>query len=580
MGVYFSEEPLRAQMLDFLWAAQDAEGYISKKNIAKIAKALQLSEVEVEGVASFYHFFHLQPAGKYRIYVNNSILADYKGSRQVLNAFESATGASLGGTDSSGMFGLYETPCIGLCDYEPSALINSVPFTHLSHEKVVHIIDKLRAGESLELLGNTIDDHICYTPLPERTVLLKPFSTGRALMPLMDQTPDEILQQIKASGLAGRGGAFFPTAVKWASCKGYASNQRYVVCNADEGEPGTFKDRALLNRLPGLLIEGMIIAGYAIGASKGIIYLRAEYRWLLPKLEATLAIYRQKGWLGTEAPTKAPFQFDIRIQRGAGSYVCGEETALLESLEGKRGEPRTKTHFPVEIGYLGKPTVVNNVETLCAAARIIESGPEAFSKLGTAGTKGTKLISVAGDCHRPGIYEIEWGMTVAELLDLCGATDPYYIQVSGPSGQCIHAMDDNHRRLAAEDLLCGGAFMIFNRNRDILHILSNFTAFFKHESCGMCTPCRAGNFIFARKIDKLALGLGSLQDLTEMQQWAQIMKHTTRCGLGMTSPNPLLYALDRFPEYFEQRLDRTRTGLNRSFDLESAVEDYRNAVKP
>jgi [NiFe] hydrogenase diaphorase moiety large subunit len=578
MTNYFAEEPPRAQMLDFLWSAQETDGYISKEHIAKISETLHLSEVEVEGVASFYHFFHLQPAGKYRIYVNNSILADCKGYRQVLSAFESATGAPLGGTDASGLFGLYETPCIGLCDYEPAALINFVPFTRLSPEKVARIVEKLKEGSTPEMLGDAIEDNICYTPLAERTVLLRPFSPGRVLQHLLHQTPEEILGQIQASGLSGRGGAFFPTALKWELCRSHASDQRYIVCNADEGEPGTFKDRILLNRFPGLLIEGMIAAGYAIGASRGIIYLRAEYRWLLPKLEATLAIYRQMGWLGSDAPTKVPFRFDIRIQRGAGSYVCGEETALLESLEGKRGEPRTKTHFPVEKGYLGKPTAVNNVETLCAAARIIELGPEAYSKLGTQATKGTKLISVAGDCNRPGIYEVEWGMTVAELLELCEANDPYFIQVSGPSGQCIHAIDDSHRRLAAEDLLCGGAFMVFNRKRDILHILSNFTAFFKHESCGMCTPCRAGNFIFARKIDKLALGLGSLQDLTEMQQWAQIMKKTTRCGLGMTSPNSLLYALERFPEYFEQKLNSTRTGLNRSFDLESALEDYRNAV--
>lgn len=580
MTTFFPDEPLRAQMLDFLWDAQDSAGYISKADIARIASILQLSEVEVEGVASFYHFFHLQPAGKFRIYVNNSILADFKGYSQVVHAFEAATGARLGGTDPSGLFGLYETPCIGLCDHEPSALINFVPFTHLNPEKVTHLIERLREGVAPELLSSTVEDNICYTPMPEKTVLLKAFTPGQALQPLQHQHPEDILHQIKASGLAGRGGAFFPTGVKWESCRNHTGSRRYVICNADEGEPGTFKDRVLLNRLPGLLIEGMIIAGYAIGAEKGIIYLRAEYRWLLPKLEATLEMYRNMGWLGVNAPTKAPFQFDIRIQRGAGSYVCGEETALLESLEGKRGEPRTKTHFPVEQGYLGMPTSVNNVETLCAAARIIEHGSEAFAKIGTLGTKGTKLISIAGDCNRPGIYEIEWGMTVAEILELCEASDPHFIQVSGPSGQCIHALDDSHRRIAGEDLLCGGAFMVFNRSRDILHILSNFTAFFKHESCGMCTPCRAGNFIFARKIDKLALGLGSLQDLTEMQQWAQIMKRTTRCGLGMTSPNPLLYALERFPEYFEQKLDSTRTGLNRGFDLESAVEDYRNAIHP
>ena len=578
MKTHFPDEPLRSHTLDMLWQAQDEKGYIANEDITRIASELHISEIELEGVATFYHFFHRKPAGKYRIYINNNILAEFKGLRDIVRAFEKATGASLGETDPSGTFGLYETPCIGMCDQEPSALINFYPFTHLSPAKVDQIIDSLRSGVGVEFLANAIEDNIRYTPESDKTILLREFVPGKALQALARRTPEEVLSEIKESGLAGRGGAFFPTGVKWELCRKFESDCRYIICNADEGEPGTFKDRVLLNRLPGLLIEGMIVAGYAVNACRGIIYLRAEYRWLLPKIHAAIEMYEHLGWLGADTPTKEPFRFDIRVQIGAGSYVCGEETALLESLEGKRGEPRTKTFFPVEKGYLGHPTVINNVETLCAAARIMELGHERFSALGTPITRGTKLISVGGDCNRPGIFELEWGMTVAELLELCDAPDPYFIQVSGPSGQCISAWD-SHRRFAGEDLLCGGALMIFDSTRDILQIIRNFAAFFKHESCGMCTPCRAGNFIFSRKLDKMARGLGSLQDITEMQQWGQIMKRTTRCGLGMTAPNPLLYALDRFPEYFEQKLDSTRTGFNRSFDLESALEDYREAVQ-
>lgn len=578
MRTHFPDEPLRCHTLDMLRNVQDEKGYISDDDITRIAAALHISEVELEGVASFYHFFHRKPAGKYRIYLNNSILAEFQGFREVLRAFEKATGAPLGGADPTGTFGLYETPCIGLCDQEPSALINFYPFTRLTPAKVAQIVDGLRAGVGVELLANAVEDNIRYTPEKERCILLREFVPERALQPLTQLTPEAVLHHIKESGLAGRGGAFFPTGVKWELCAQQPAEQRYIVCNADEGEPGTFKDRVLIHRFAELLVEGMIVAGYAVGANRGIIYLRAEYRWLLPRLEAAIEAYEHKGWLGADAPTLAPFRFDIRVQLGAGSYVCGEETALLESLEGKRGEPRTKTFFPTERGFLSKPTVINNVETLCAAARIMELGHEKFLALGTPATKGTKLVSIAGDCQRPGIFEIEWGMTVAELLELCEANDPYYIQVSGPSGQCISAWD-SHRRLAGEDLLCGGAFMVFDQSRDILQILRNFAAFFKHESCGMCTPCRAGNFIFSRKLEKIARGLGSLQDITDMQQWGQIMKHTTRCGLGMTAPNPLLYALERFPEYFERKLDSTRTGFNRGFDLESALEDYREAVQ-
>lgn len=238
------------------------------------------------------------------------------------------------------------------------------------------------------------------------------------------------------------------------------------------------------------------------------------------------------------------------MQIGAGSYVCGEETALLESLEGKRGEPRTKTFFPVEKGYLGHPTVINNVETLCAAARIMELGYERFSALGTPITRGTKLISVGGDCNRPGIFELEWGMTVAELLELCDAPDPYFIQVSGPSGQCISAWD-SHRRFAAKPALWRRAHD-FQSTRDILQIIRNFTAFFKHESCGMCTPCRAGNFIFSRKLDKIAERFG--QSPEHHRDAAVGADHETHHSLRPRhdGAQPAALRAGSFPEYFKQ----------------------------
>lgn len=579
MPKLFPHEPPRSQTLNLLWEAQNAHTYITDHDITRIAKKLDISEVELDGVASFYHFFNRKPAGKFRIYLNNSILSEIKGHRHILSAFEEATGATLGHTDPTQTFGLYHTPCIGLCDYEPSALINLHPFTNLTPEKVHHIITQLKSGQSTEELADPIIDHIRYTPIPEKTFLLRPHTPGKALLPLHKYTPDELIGVIKSSGLSGRGGAFFPTAVKWELARNNPGTHHYVICNADEGEPGTFKDRMLLNQYPGLLLEGMIIAGYATQAQYGIIYLRAEYRWLLNKLLQTIDDYRQMGLLGTTLPFANPFQFDIRVQLGAGAYVCGEETALLESLEGKRGEPRTKTFFPVQHGYLNQPTVVNNVETLCAAARVVELGSEAFANTGTPLTRGTKLISVAGDCSLPGIYEIEWGMPIAGLLQLAGADNAHFLQVSGPSGQSINATKAASQRIAGEDIPCGGAFMIFNQSRDILQILRNFTEFFKHESCGMCTPCRAGNFIFSRKLEKLSRGLGSLQDLTEMRQWAQIMKLTTRCGLGATAPNPLIYAIERFPEYFEQTLNTNNSGMNQSFDLESALQPYRNATR-
>jgi [NiFe] hydrogenase diaphorase moiety large subunit len=351
-----------------------------------------------------------------------------------------------------------------------------------------------------------------------------------------------------------------------------------VVCNADEGEPGTFKDRVLLNHEPGLVIEGMILGAYAVGASEGKIYLRAEYRYLKDKIEATIEDFRQRGLLGDDLPAKRPFSFDIKVQLGAGAYVCGEETALLNSMEGLRGEPRTKLYFPVERGYLSKPTIVNNVETFACTARIIELGPQAMLRLGTKESPGTKLISVSGDCERPGVYEIEWGMKLGDFLDLVGAQDPYFIQVSGPSGTSV-SMKERGRRISREDLTCGGSFMVFNKSRDLLQILMNFSNFFKHESCGICTPCRAGNFIMNRKLQKIQLGLGTLRDLVDLEDWGKTLKQASRCGLGQMAPNSIVDTIHKFPEYFDSRVDKSGSRLNRGFNMVAAVQAYEAAVE-
>jgi [NiFe] hydrogenase diaphorase moiety large subunit len=264
---------------------------------------------------------------------------------------------------------------------------------------------------------------------------------------------------------------------------------------------------------------------------------------------------------------------------GAGAYVCGEETALLESMEGKRGEPRTKWFFPVERGYLQKPTVINNVETYSAVARILAIGADEYCKRGVPGSFGTKVISVSGDCKLPGIYEIEWGMTVAELLELCEAEDPFYMQLSGPSGECI-SIKEKFRRISMLDLLskkdvrCGGAFMIFNSYRDLVQVLMNYAEFFKHESCGICTPCRAGNFIMQRKLEKLKEGLASAADLNDLRNWGNIMKTSSRCGLGKTAPNSIIQSMEKFKEYFEKKLSKNGNGAFAAFDLEGAVADY------
>jgi len=565
-------------MMDRLWELQLSHGYINDEEVSNLAEEFNLSGIEVEGVISFYHFFHRKPTGKYTIYLNNSIVADHKGFNRIKDTLERETGATFGSTDRTGTFGLFLTPCIGLSDQEPSALINFQPFTNLNAIKIKDLISNLKRSIDVESLCDWPADNIRYAP-PGGTVFFRDFIPGTVLKKAAKMGTDGVIEELKNAELSGRGGAYYPTWKKWVAAKNQPANPRYVVCNADEGEPGTFKDRVLMNTKPETLIEGMLLCGYTIGANFGIIYLRGEYRWLKPKLDNAIEAYRKAGLLGKISGGIQGFDFDIRVQMGAGSYVCGEETALLESLEGKRGEPRTKWFFPVEKGYLQQPTVINNVETFCAATRIIEMGSEAWSQLGIPGSPGVKLLSVSGDCRLPGIYEIEWGMTVAELLELCEAEDPFYIQISGPSGECI-SIKDKYRRISMLDLLArkdirsGGSIMIFNKQRDLVKVLLNFSEFFKTESCGICTPCRAGNFIIQRKLERLDNGLANPQDLEDLKNWGMIMKNTSRCGLGKTATNSLIYAMDKFRDYFNSKLDKEYNGLNLKFDMEAATEQY------
>lgn len=572
-------EPGQTQMLNQLWELQLKNGFINDDDIKRIADQFSLSTIEVEGVVSFYHFFHRKPTGKYTIYLNNSIVADIKGLNRIKETFERETGAVFGSVDRTGTFGLFLTPCIGLSDQEPSALINFYPFTNLNAIRVKDIIHALKNGAAPESICDTPADNIRYTPPGDKSIFFKKFNDVKALANAASLGADGVIESLKKTELAGRGGAYFPTWKKWKAAKEQTARPRFVVCNADEGEPGTFKDRVLISTQAKSMIGGMMICGYTIGAEYGIIYLRGEYRWLKPKLDEAIDDYRKKGLLGKDCGNIKGFHFDIRVQMGAGSYVCGEETALLESLEGKRGEPRTKWFFPVEKGYLQQPTVINNVETFCAAARILEMGAEEYMQMGIPGSPGTKLISVSGDCKLPGIYEIEWGMTVAELLELCEADDPYYIQVSGPSGECI-SIKEKYRRismldlLARKDIRCGGSFIIFNKQRDLVKVLLNFSEFFKAESCGICTPCRAGNFIIQRKLERLDNGLANEKDLEELKSWGTIMKNTSRCGLGKTATNSLIFSMEKFADYFRSKLDKEYNGLNLKFDMEEATEDY------
>ena len=570
----------RSGPLEAVRAVQAALGMVPPEAARQIGRALGLSAVDVEGVASFYHFFTAAPAGRYAVYLNANPVATMKGREKVAAAFEKEAGCRFGETTPDGLIGLHETSCIGMNDQEPSAIINGVVFTRLTKAKVRTIVAAMKTGRDMHRLIGAAGDGAKASPLIRSAVvnnirrkgpvLFAPFVSGAALKKAVAMTPEDVIAAVKRANLLGRGGAGFPAGLKWELCRREPAQPRYLVCNADEGEPGTFKDRVLLTEMPHLVFEGMAVAGYAIGAEKGILYLRAEYAYLHAHLERKLVDLRRRRLLGRNAAGKKGFHFDIEIKMGAGAYVCGEESALLESAEGKRGEPRDRPPFPVQNGYRGLPTSVNNVETLCAAARILEKDVMWFRSLGTSKSTGTKLLSISGDVAKPGVYEVEFGIAVHRLLEMAGGLDAQAVQVGGPSGQCV-PRGQFDRRIGFEDLPTGGSIIVIGPKRDLLGIVHEFMDFFIEESCGWCVPCRAGNSLLRAKLEKILAGKGTAGDLVEIEAWGRIIKSASRCGLGQTSPNPILTTVQNFRHLYETRLQEGSDFIS-EFDLEEAVK--------
>jgi len=577
---------------------QEALGWLPPPALSLIAAELTLPLAMVRGVAGFYAFLHTEPAGRYQVLFSDNITDRMQGSERLLQNFCSQIWVEPGKVSEDGLVRVDRTSCTGLCDQGPGLLVNgwAIPrATHARLELVRELILERRPLEQwprelFEIADNVRRRHVLLSSdlrpgEAVRAALDRAAAVGRELaanerswregIPDDAQGPLAILREIEVSGLRGRGGAGFTTGAKWAACRAAPADTRYVVCNADEGEPGTFKDRVLLSAHADLLFDGMTVAAFCVGAREGLLYLRGEYRYLLESLEATLERRRANALLGRNLLGRHGFDFDIRIHIGAGSYVCGEESALLESLEGRRGIPRNRPPYPVTSGYLGQPTVVNNVETLCAAALVAVHGGEWFRSMGTPRSTGTKILSVAGDCARPGLYEYPFGVSVEEVLADCGAERTLAVQVSGPSGNCIDA-GEFCRKIAFEDLPTAGAFTIFDDSRDMFEVARNYVNFFAHESCGFCTPCRVGTSILQGIMAKIGGGRGSLHEIEEMTRLNQVLQMSAHCGLGHTACNPITDTLKRFRPAFERRLQSLRFAPD--FDLDGALAAARRAT--
>lgn len=593
------DNPIR--LMQILRETQEALGWLSKKTLAMIARGTRQPLARVEGVASFYSFFHTQPMGKYRVLWSDNITDRMLGSVDLMREMCQKLWLEPGRVSEDGLVSVATSSCTGMCDQGPAILVNYRAITRMSSSRAAQVVDLIRAETPMtdwpkELFQ--VEDNI-----RRPDILLKnQLPRGDAIRAAIARSPSSVqetsgnartwretdssatpgpsltLEEIKRSNLRGRGGAGFSTGLKWEACRNAAGSgpdpAHYVICNADEGEPGTFKDRVLLTTQADLVFEGMTVAAFVLGARLGMVYLRGEYRYLLDHLEDVLGRRRQEKLLGHHILGQAGFDFDIEIHFGAGAYICGEESALIESLEGKRGVPRNRPPFPVTHGFLGQPTTVNNVETLAAAALIATHGGDWFRSIGTEKSTGTKILSVSGDCARPGIYEYPFGVSVAEVLADCGATldNTQAVQISGPSGVCI-ASDEFKRRIGFEDLATAGAFMVFGNQRDMFEVARNFSHFFAHESCGFCTPCRVGTTLLKNCMDKIEAGHGSEYDINEIFKINHLLQSASHCGLGHTACNPMFDTLQKFRPAYQRRLNSL--AFEPAFDLDKALSQAR-----
>jgi NADH-quinone oxidoreductase F subunit len=556
----------QAALLPALYAVQDAHGgSISEEDLCEVAGLLGISPSQAFGVASFYTMFQTQPIGKYHLQVDTNLPATLAGADALLRHLLQRLKIRCGETTRDGVFTVSAVEDLGACGTCPVIQVNDRYYEAMTPEKADRLLESLRQGDWPEWPVDGYFASECNILLRRRG---KPNSTAldgyvadggySALAVALGMTPEAVVEAVKASSLRGRGGAGFPTGMKWGLVPKGSKKPVYLVCNADEGEPGTFKDRQIMEFDPHLLLEGMAIAGYAIGAKCGIIYIRGEFSWIARILEGAIAEARAAGKLGQDILGRG-FDFDVTVHRGAGSYVCGEETALIESIEGKRGQPRVRPPFPAQEGLWGCPTIVNNVETLACVPYIIENGPEAFRQIGPNNNFGPKLFGVSGHVNRPGVFEFPMGTPLAKILAAAGGVKGALkaVIVGGLSTPLLTPPEAENIRLDYESclksgtMLGSGGIIVMNQTVSIPRMALRLMQFYAHESCGQCTPCRQGTEVLVHLLKTLVEGRGTLEDLTAIERLAATVKGVTLCPGGDAFATPLSAMVKKFRPEFE-----------------------------
>ena len=558
----------RHLLLPALWALQERIGWISPGGLNELCRRLTIPPADAYGVATFYAMLAVEPRPPRVVHVCEDVACRCNGSDELIAQLEERFGGE-GELSDDGSTTWYRSPCLGQCDRAPAALVGDA-----GPEPRERTLAPTAAASVLEVLAGGEPGGAPVTVLPQAgdpslRLLRRAAADGaatfdayrahggyEALRRAVELGPEGVIRELKDSKLQGRGGAAFPTGVKWEAVARQPARPHYLVCNADESEPGTFKDRVLMELDPFSLIEAMTVAAYATGCERGYVYIRGEYPEPQHALEHALEEARHRGILGDDV-MGAGFSFDIEIRKGAGAYICGEETAIFESIEGNRGEPRNKPPFPVTHGLFGMPTVVNNVETLVNVLEIVLGGGPSYAERGTEASTGTKLFCLSGHVERPGVYELPFGTTLCELLDLAGGVaggkDLQAILMGGAAGGFLRP-DELDLPLTFEDAreakttLGSGVVLVLDESVDLPRLLMRIAAFFRNESCGQCVPCRVGTVRQQEALARLVSGKtrgGVQRELAVIAEVGQCMRDASICGLGQTASSAIESAIGR-----------------------------------
>jgi NADH-quinone oxidoreductase F subunit len=556
----------RSALLPALHLSQRAlGGYVDRAALAEVADVIGVPVSVAYGVQSYYTMFNLRPVGHYHLQVDTNVPAMLAGAEETLAHLERSLGIRAGETTSDGLFTLSSVEDLASCGTCPVIQVADRYYERMTPDRVDLLLAALRRGETPDL---PVDGHwgsVCNVLLARRgnpaareLAVYRQDGGYEALRQALGRSPEAIVAEVKDSNVRGRGGAGFPMGVKWGFLPRERQGPVYLICNADEGEPGTFKDRQILEYDPHLLLEGMAIAGYAIGARIGFIYLRGEFAWIGDILERAAAEARAAGLLGANI-LGSGVDFDVVVHLGAGAYVCGEETALIESLEGKRGNPRMKPPFPAGVGLYGAPTIVNNVETLSCVPFIVSQGAAAFKQFGTTNNFGPKIFGISGHVNRPGAYEYPLGTPLETLLEAAGGVQGELkaVIVGGLSVPILTAAEaaglvmDFDSCLKRGTMLGSGGIMVMNRDTSIPYVALRAIRFYAHESCGQCTPCRQGSHTVAELLARLVSGHGTAEDIDHVLWLCGTIKGSTLCPTGDAFATPIEAMVSKFRPEFE-----------------------------